>query len=222
MTGWGPQYKASSSRSLSGRSRRARRKAIKRQQRMALAAVGAFAFLAAAPLTIAAYLGTDPLVSGLDNAKSFLAMMTDRSPGGRTSAELVTKHKRAAAAPTEHALGKIHNPAPPPFASPIAAVPPSIAELPPFETALANSPPLFMAPPPPGGGGGIVPTAEIPPGGGGGGCCGGGGTDNPPPPPPPPPPAVPEPGTWATMLLGFGMVGLLMRRRRPTRTHSWA
>ncbi|MCH8614698.1 PEPxxWA-CTERM sorting domain-containing protein [Sphingomonas sp. SM33] len=219
MTGWGPQYKGSNSRSSSGRARRARRKAIKRQQRIALGAVGAFAFLAAAPLTIAAYLGTDPLVAGLDNAKSFLAMMSERSPGGRTSAELVTKHKRAAAAPTEHALGKIHSPAPPPFASPIAAVPPSIAELPPFETALANSPPLFMAPPPPGGGGGVIVPPAAPPGGGGGGCCGG--TDTPKP-PPPPPPAVPEPGTWATMLLGFGMVGLLMRRRCPTRTHSWA
>jgi hypothetical protein len=183
---------------------------------MALAAAGALAFLAAAPLTMAAYLGTDPLVAGLDNAKSFLAMMSDRSPGGRTSAELVTKHKRAAAAPTEHALGKIHNPAPPPFASAIAPVPPSIAELPPFETALANSPPLFMAPPPPGSGGGIVPTAETPPGGGGGGCCGGGGGggDNPTPNPTDSPPPVPEPGTWATMLLGFGMTGLLMRRRR--------
>jgi hypothetical protein len=26
--------------------------------------------------------------------------------------------------------------------------------------------------------------------------------------------AVPEPGTWATMLLGFGAVGFAMRRRR--------
>jgi hypothetical protein len=25
---------------------------------------------------------------------------------------------------------------------------------------------------------------------------------------------VPEPGTWATMLLGFGLTGWLMRRRR--------
>ena len=27
--------------------------------------------------------------------------------------------------------------------------------------------------------------------------------------------AVPEPGTWATMLLGFGAIGLAFRRRRP-------
>ncbi len=35
----------------------------------------------------------------------------------------------------------------------------------------------------------------------------------PPPPPPPLPPGVPEPATWALMLLGFGAVGLTLRRR---------
>jgi hypothetical protein len=28
--------------------------------------------------------------------------------------------------------------------------------------------------------------------------------------------AVPEPGTWAMMLLGFGAIGFSMRRRRQT------
>ena len=28
--------------------------------------------------------------------------------------------------------------------------------------------------------------------------------------------AVPEPGTWATMLLGFGAIGFALRRRRRT------
>jgi len=35
-----------------------------------------------------------------------------------------------------------------------------------------------------------------------------------PPPPPPPPPLVPEPATWAMMLLGFGVIGYSMRSRR--------
>lgn len=35
-------------------------------------------------------------------------------------------------------------------------------------------------------------------------------------PPPPPPPAVPEPATWGLMLAGFGLVGVVARRRRPT------
>ena len=34
--------------------------------------------------------------------------------------------------------------------------------------------------------------------------------------PPPPPPVVPEPATWAMMLLGFGAVGYALRRRRQT------
>lgn len=31
---------------------------------------------------------------------------------------------------------------------------------------------------------------------------------------PPPPPPIPEPATWATMILGFGMLGGMMRRRK--------
>lgn len=34
---------------------------------------------------------------------------------------------------------------------------------------------------------------------------------------PPPPPAVPEPSTWALLLLGFGFVGWSLRRRNRTR-----
>jgi hypothetical protein len=74
---------------------------------------------------------------------------------------------------------------------------------------------LFMTPPPPGaifmtppGGGG-----GSPPGGGGGPPGGGGGS-----PPGSPPllvtPAVPEPGTWMTMLMGFAFIGWSMRRQR--------
>jgi hypothetical protein len=36
--------------------------------------------------------------------------------------------------------------------------------------------------------------------------------------PPPPPPAVPEPASWAMMLLGFGALGFTMRRKRHGRS----
>ena len=53
-----------------------------------------------------------------------------------------------------------------------------------------------------GGGGGGIPGIPGVPGGGGGG---GGGS----------PGAVPEPDSWAMMLSGFGLIGFLMRRRKP-------
>lgn len=42
----------------------------------------------------------------------------------------------------------------------------------------------------------------------------GGSLAAPPPPPPPPFGGVPEPGTWAMLILGFGLVGSVMRRTR--------
>jgi hypothetical protein len=65
----------------------------------------------------------------------------------------------------------------------------------PFQTPLPG-PPGFFSPPP----GGFV----FPPG-----------SPNSPPivtPPGSPPPAVPEPATWAMILLGFGMIGWTLRR----------
>ena len=79
-------------------------------------------------------------------------------------------------------------PAPSPSLGPGAWAPPvaSAPSLPP-----ADAMPWRPLPPfgPPGGGGGIAP------------------------PPPGFPPAVPEPGTWATLLAGFGLVGLSLRRK---------
>lgn len=193
-----------------GRARRAQREAAKRRRRF-LYAGGALGLILAAPLSFASLMGVEAKIPGVQAAKSFLSMMGDRSPGDRTKAELIkTKHR--AAPPHQRALGKITKPEPPKeFVEAIAPPLPSIAELPPVATVASLGPILLTPPPPPGGGGIIIPP---PPGGGGGPPPPPQEPLPPPPPPPPPPPAVPEPSTWATMLLGFGLSGWMIRRRR--------
>jgi hypothetical protein len=83
-----------------------------------------------------------------------------------------------------------------------AAVVPAVASALPLAAAPAAAggglfiPPLVI----PGGGGGIA-TLVTPPG-----------TSV----PPTPVPGVPEPATWAMMIIGFGLLGGLLRRRRRT------
>ena len=194
-----------------GRARRAKRVAAKRQ-RLILVASASLAFVIGAPLSVAAYMGVDSDFPGVSAAKSFLAMMADRSPGDRTKAELTkTKHKTIPV-PTQRALGKITKPEPPKeFVEAIAPPLPKIDQVPAALAPPVEIGPILLTPQPPSGGGIIIPPEAPPPGGGG---------PTPPtevpPTPPTTPPAVPEPGTWATMLMGFGLVGWMMRRRRRT------
>lgn len=204
----------------SGRARRAKRAATRRN-RLILGSALALAVVVSAPVALVTKMGAVPTMPGLDSAKSFLAMISDRSPGDRTKAELTKTKKKAAATaagPKQRALPKIAKPElPKEFVDAIAPPPPAIAEIASIAPKDAIGPAL-LAPPIPGGGGGIVIPPQAPPPGGGGGTP----TPNSPPetppntPPnqPPPPPAVPEPGTWATMLLGFGLSGMMIRRRR--------
>jgi hypothetical protein len=202
--------------SASSRARRAQRKADTHRRRL-MAGGAALAVLIAAPLSITAFMGVDSSFPGLDAAKSLMALLEDRSPGDRTAAELTKTKKK----PEQRALGKSSKPEPPAeFVEAIAPPPPALGDVPPFPVTLAGLGPLVEIPGPPPGGGGFITTTET--GGGGGGGGGGGETENPPEEPPieeppeepPVTPPVPEPGTWATMLLGFGLTGWLIRRRR--------
>ena len=187
-------------------------------------AIAASVLLAAAfPLTFAAFgiTGSDVVHAAENGAQKLDDLLSQRSPGKRTAAQL-TKTKKA------RALAKVRQAAP--AAAPIppalvAALLPPVAELPvdlgkPMALLQVGSPPPFetiVGPP-----GGIVgsPPEEggSPPGGGGGSPPGGG-------PPlvtqPLVPSAVPEPGTWATMLLGFGLLSWRFRRKaRPAEAQA--
>jgi hypothetical protein len=189
----------------------------------AIAIIGglAAALAGAGTLTIAGLNGSNVVHEAVSRAKSLADLLDQRSPGARTEGELTkTKHARALARKRMAAGPKAHQPtAPAPkvnmpdiaqlleSAPPLAAV--SLDRPLPLE-AISSPPPLaaIIAPPP---GGGIV----IPPGGGP--------VTFPtelPREPVTQPSAVPEPATWAMMLLGFGLIGWRVRAvyRRSTRT----
>ena len=111
----------------------------------------------------------------------------------------------AMAAPVSAALPLVQAPAAVPIAfvpavAPVAVAP--VAAVPAIFPVAAGSGLLLlpMVVPAGGGGGGFPIGAITPPGGGGA--------------PPPPVPGVPEPRSWAMMIIGFGMLGGLLRRRR--------
>ena len=159
---------------------------------------------------------------GVSGVKTVAAMLAERSPGERPNGALAKlkqlKHRRASvAAPGRHMLppvaGVLESPAVP------LVLPPPLAPAPPF-AVVAGGPPVVVPPVASGGGGGGGPPffAESPPGGGGGG----GGIITPPStvtevvPPPPATSAVPEPASWGMMLVGFAMLGGLIRRQKRT------
>jgi hypothetical protein len=153
--------------------------------------------------------GADLAEAAVSRAKSLVDLLDQRSPGARTEAELTkTKHAKEALANREprivpENLAEVLAPPVP------ALVPVGIDTAAPItELASALPPGIILAPPT---GGIVTPPGGVitPPGGGG----------NTPPPgpphtPPPGPPPLPEPGTWMTMIIGFGLVGWLLRRDR--------
>lgn len=152
---------------------------------------------------------------GLHGVQTVAAMLAERSPGERPEGALAQlKHKKKAAL-HERVLPKVR--APTAFEA-LAGPPPAPLTPPPeapLYTAVAN--PTTPVVPVTGGAGGPPVLSNIPlPGGGGGGFT---------PPvitttetpvtPPTPVTPVPEPATWAMMILGFALIGRALRREDP-------
>jgi hypothetical protein len=204
------------------RSRAARASIRRRRRRLLAGGCGVVLLGRGAMLSMAGVTGSDAVAAAVSQAKSLAELLDQRSPGNRGAGAL-TKTKRVHLALTK-LRGK---PVPPltPSASELAKLLLPPAPLVPMDTAvpvalLQGPPPTLgeiVGPPPSGGPGGVL---VGPPGRGGGSPGGGSGpivypgrdtkdiiTA----------PAVPEPGTWATMLLGFGLIGWRIRRRAARR-----
>lgn len=195
---------------------------IGRRDGIAAVCLGAAAALSVATFSsprLAHALG-EGLSESVQKVKTVAAMLAERSPGERPEGALASlKHKRQAAL-HERALPKVRGPAPTAYET-LAGPPPSPPLAPPPEaplyTTVAGGPPVPVPttlPPGTPGGGPPVLSNIPPPGGGGGGFA--------PPPiittatpevPQTPVTPVPEPATWAMMILGFALVGRTLRRR---------
>ena len=202
------------------RSGRARRALQKRRRRVALASGVGTAAAVALSLSLLGVTGNDLANAAAAQAKSLSELLNGRSPGERTAAQLTkTKHSKQrvfALAPPDRfpaAPPITRNPGHGDITQLLSAPPPPIDVVPPIAFASADVPTLAEIV----GGGGLGPGAT-------GGSPGGGGSTvsfprSEPHQPVTPVSAVPEPGTWATMLLGFGLLGWRLRRR-PQRTEK--
>ena len=199
---------------------RAVRASVKRRRRRIAAFAACLASTIGLPI---AWMLAEPArvvaASAIEEARDLADMLNQRSPGSRTQAEL-TKHARVAAKvrPGPKVAPPVGAPTPPTAAALVDLLLPPVE---PVAVALQDTPPL--APPPTLGAiFASAPTVSAPPGGGGIGQViappgDGGGIVHLPTSEPkevPPTSAVPEPGTWAMMLTGFGLIGWRLRRRR--------
>lgn len=205
------------------RSREVRKARLSRRRRsVAIAAALSFALSGAAILSLDSVTGADMVHAAVASAESLGDLIGQRSPGRRVQAQLTkTRHARALArvlprarshAAPRNELAKI-------LLTPPAEIPVELAPAAPLVAFSGPTPvALILAPSPAVGGGGGVP----PPGGGGTIVSPPTTTDTYPSEPREPlPSAVPEPGTWALMLMGFGLIGWRARgsqRAAPARS----
>ena len=185
-------------------------------------AIGIGVLGAAAALSIAtmsnpwlAHSLSEGLSESVQGVKTVAAMLADRSPGQRPEGALASLKQKRQGVLNER-LPKVRAPSSPAYEA-LAGPPPTppIVPLPeaPLYTAVAGAPTPLT--PVAGGGGGPPNLSNIPlPGGVGGGIFA--------PPvittatpevPQTPISAVPEPMTWTMMILGFALIGRVMRRR---------
>lgn len=194
------------------------------------AAVVGIVIAIAAMLAIATFWRTN-LVSavnsaasaGLNNLQTVAAMLSDRSPGQRPEGALASlKHKRQPVL-HERALPKVRQPL-----SPLAAIvgappvpPVEVLPTPPLYSMVAGPPVALPQVSIVSGGSPPAPGSNVPPGGGIV-VPPGTPTETPIVPVTPVTPAVPEPNSWAMMLLGFALVGWAVRRDRRRAAHAAA
>jgi hypothetical protein len=198
--------------------KRGQRRERRERRRLLLAGGTALSVALGSALSVANFVGVDVAAAAVSKAQNFLDLMHRRSPGQRTEARLTKhKHSRVLAERPLPELPEIIAPAPYTPAVALFAPPlqPTAAAFPETPQLLAEkfASPLFYAPPI----GGIFAPPPPPGGGGGGGPPGGPGGPPQQPPPGQPfgqPPGVPEPATWAMMILGFGLSGWVLRRQR--------
>ena len=173
---------------------------------------------------IASQRGRDGLarLSGVGN--TVLDVLGLRTPGRRSKGELADSKGRQprqqlAFVPHQRALAKVRPPkgsvhervvAPAPNGASIQSLAEAIASPPPGADIVAELPPGNL----PNFGGGPIGSGPIGPVFGGSPSIGGGGGVGPVTPPNNQPviSAVPEPSTWALMLMGFGVIGWSLRR----------
>lgn len=209
------------SRAVSRAVRRSRavRASFKRRRRRAFLIATCAAAALGIPLawSVAADPAAEMVAAAVQQAQDLAELMSQRSPGARTAAELTkTKHTRAAARLRTQPGG----------ARPAGHAVPPIAETPTDLATILQSPAVPVGLTAPGGSSPLTPPPTLgaifaaAPGAGltTPGQNSGPATYPTAQPREAVPSAVPEPGTWAMMLTGFGLIGWRLRRRRTRET----
>lgn len=158
---------------------------------------------------------------GMAGFDTVAALMAARSPGERPEGELASLKMKRHPIPHERALAKVRPAVPETLANIVGPVEGAPLFAPPFTPSpsfeLLGSPALIPAATPIPGIPGGFPAITTPPGGGGL-IVPPINTPSPPVIPGSPTPSVPEPGTWAMMLIGLMVTAQIVKRSRGSAT----